>query len=373
MATQTTLPLLLLALVPLAAASTFNVVNRCSYTVWGAASPGGGAQLNPGQSWTFNVADGTTGGRVWARTGCSFDSNGNGHCQTGDCGGVLACTGYGQNPNTLAEYALNQSGGLDYFDISLVAGFNVPLSFKPTSNGCTSGPSCAADINASCPAALRVPGGCDDPCTIFGTPEYCCPSGSSCNPTGYSKFFKGQCPQAFSYPDDYAGTTFTCPGNTNYQHNTTRNNNNNNNNNNTQIFLLPEMAAQNTLPLLLLALLPLAAASTFDVANNCSYTVWAAASPAAGSSSTRASPGPTTCLTAPPAAASGSHRMHFNSTAMATARPATAAASSPAPAPDRAQYSHRVFSQQPGGLDYFDISSWMVILFYKFKLSENSV
>ncbi|XP_020095915.1 protein P21-like isoform X2 [Ananas comosus] len=217
MATQTTLPLLLLALVPLAAASTFNVVNRCSYTVWGAASPGGGAQLNPGQSWTFNVADGTTGGRVWARTGCSFDSNGNGHCQTGDCGGVLACTGYGQNPNTLAEYALNQSGGLDYFDISLVAGFNVPLSFKPTSNGCTSGPSCAADINASCPAALRVPGGCDDPCTIFGTPEYCCPSGSSCNPTGYSKFFKGQCPQAFSYPDDYAGTTFTCPGNTNYQ------------------------------------------------------------------------------------------------------------------------------------------------------------
>ncbi|XP_020095914.1 protein P21-like [Ananas comosus] len=217
MATQNTLPLLLLALLPLAAASTFNVINQCSYTVWAAASPGGGIQLDQGQSWTFNVADGTTGGRVWARTGCSFDSNGNGNCQTGDCGGVLACTGYGQNPNTLAEYSLDQSGGLDYFDISLVAGFNVPLSFTPTSNGCTSGPSCAANVNANCPAPLQVPGGCDDPCTIFGAPEYCCPSGSSCNPTQYSEYFKGQCPQAFSYPDDYDGTTFTCPGNTNYQ------------------------------------------------------------------------------------------------------------------------------------------------------------
>nr|CAD1819589.1 unnamed protein product [Ananas comosus var. bracteatus] len=192
--------------------------------------PGGGIQLDQGQSWTFNVADGTTGGRVWARTGCSFDSNGNGNCQTGDCGGVLACTGYGQNPNTLAEYSLDQSGAsttltspswlvLLFYKLKLLElnRFNVPLSFTPTSNGCTSGPSCAANVNANCPAPLQVPGGCDDPCTIFGAPEYCCPSGSSCNPTQYSEYFKGQCPQAFSYPDDYDGTTFTCPGNTNYQ------------------------------------------------------------------------------------------------------------------------------------------------------------
>nr|CAD1819591.1 unnamed protein product [Ananas comosus var. bracteatus] len=203
MATQTTLPLLLLALLPLAAASTFNVINQCSYTVWAAASPGGGAQLNPGQSWTFNVADGTTGGRVWARTGCSFDSNGDGHCQTGDCGGILACTGYGQNPNTLAEYALDQ--------VQRAAELHADVERLHV------GASCAANVNANCPAPLQVPGGCDDPCTIFGTPEYCCPSGSSCNPTQYSEYFKSQCPQAFSYPDDYDGTNFTCPGNTNYQ------------------------------------------------------------------------------------------------------------------------------------------------------------
>nr|CAD1819587.1 unnamed protein product [Ananas comosus var. bracteatus] len=51
----------------------------------------------------------------------------------------------------------------------------------------------------------------------LGTPEYCCPSPSSCNPTKYSKYFKSQCPQSFSYPYDDNSATFACPGNTNYQ------------------------------------------------------------------------------------------------------------------------------------------------------------
>ncbi|MQM19784.1 hypothetical protein Taro_052796 [Colocasia esculenta] len=204
------LPLLL----PSTLAATFDVVNRCSYTVWAAANPGGGRRLNPGESWTINVNPGTTGGRIWARTDCSFDGRGRGRrCQTGDCGGVLNCTAYGRPPNTLAEFALNQFNNRDFFDISLVDGFNVPMDFSPTSGGCR-GIRCSADINGQCPAVLRAPGGCNNPCTVFRTNQYCCNSGN-CGPTNHSRFFKDRCPDAYIYATD--DQTFTCPGGTNYR------------------------------------------------------------------------------------------------------------------------------------------------------------
>ncbi|CBI34733.3 unnamed protein product, partial [Vitis vinifera] len=90
-------------------AAIFNIQNHCSYTVWAAAVPGGGRRLDRGQSWSLTVNPGTTGARIWARTGCSFDGAGRGRCQTGDCGGVLQCTAYGAPPNTLAEFALNHA------------------------------------------------------------------------------------------------------------------------------------------------------------------------------------------------------------------------------------------------------------------------
>ncbi|CAN6287326.1 unnamed protein product [Urochloa humidicola] len=219
------LPLLVLVLAAAAAdAATFTVTNNCPYTVWAAAVPaGGGQQLETGQTWTIDVPAGTTGGRVWARTGCSFDGNGNGRCQTGDCGGVLQCTGYGQPPNTLAEFGLNTPFmGLDFFDISLVDGFNVPMDFLPANGGgggCPKGgPRCDADVTAQCPAALQAAGGCNNPCTVFRTDQYCCTGSAadSCGPTDYSRYFKGQCPDAYSYPKDDATSTYSCSGGTDY-------------------------------------------------------------------------------------------------------------------------------------------------------------
>ena len=61
--------------------------------------------------------------------------------------GRLQCQGYGTTPNTLAEYALNQFNNLDFFDISSVDGFNVPMKFNPTSNGCSRGIKCNVDVN----------------------------------------------------------------------------------------------------------------------------------------------------------------------------------------------------------------------------------
>ncbi|KAG6740794.1 hypothetical protein POTOM_056263 [Populus tomentosa] len=196
-------------------AATFEIRNQCPYTVWAAAVPGGGRRLDRGQSWTITANAGTTQARIWGRTKCNFDGAGRGTCETGDCNGLLQCQAFGKPPNTLAEYALNQFNNLDFFDISLVDGFNVPMDFSPVSGNCR-GIRCAADINGQCPNQLRASGGCNNPCTVFKTDQYCCNSGN-CGPTEYSRFFKQRCPDAYSYPKDDQTSTFTCPGGTNYR------------------------------------------------------------------------------------------------------------------------------------------------------------
>ncbi|XP_074332922.1 osmotin-like protein TPM-1 [Apium graveolens] len=212
-----TLSLIIISTLVTARAAIFEIRNNCPYTVWAAASPGGGRQLNRNGVWWLYVAPGTKMARIWGRTGCNFDGSGRGSCQTGDCGG-LTCTHWGVPPNTLAEYALNQYNNLDFFDISLVDGFNIPMQFGPTNNvggGCRL-LQCAANINRECPGPLRVAGGCNNPCTTFKEERYCCNNGP-CGPTGYSRFFKDRCPTSYSYPKDDASSTFTCPGGTNYK------------------------------------------------------------------------------------------------------------------------------------------------------------
>ncbi|KAF7099161.1 hypothetical protein CFC21_100836 [Triticum aestivum] len=177
-------------------AATITVVNKCSYTVWPAAIPvGGGTKLEPGQMSTIHPPAGTNSGRIWARTGCKFDASGKGSCTTGDCGGVLACRVGVKPPASLAEYTLGTGSNADFYDISLVDGFN-------------------------CPSELKVNGGCMSACGKFGTPQYCCPAPSTpatCGPTSYSRFFKGLCPDAYSYAYDDKSSTFTCAAGTNYQ------------------------------------------------------------------------------------------------------------------------------------------------------------
>ncbi|RVW16410.1 Thaumatin-like protein [Vitis vinifera] len=135
-------------------ATIFEIRNSCPYTVWAAALPGGG------------------------RTKCSFDEAGRGNCESGGCGGLLECQEYGSPPNTIAEYAINQFNKTDFFDISLVVGFNLPMEFSPTSDGCKRGVKRTCDINGPCPNELRDPGGCNNPCTVFNNTQYCCNTGS---------------------------------------------------------------------------------------------------------------------------------------------------------------------------------------------------
>nr|P50698.1 RecName: Full=Thaumatin-like pathogenesis-related protein 4; Flags: Precursor [Avena sativa]AAB09227.1 thaumatin-like pathogenesis-related protein [Avena sativa] len=154
MATSSTVLFLLLAVFAASAsAATFTITNNCGYTVWPAAIPvGGGQQLDQGQTWTLNVPAGTNSGRIWGRTGCSFNG-GSGSCQTGDCAGALSCTLSGQ-PATLAEFSIG--GEHDYYDISVIDVYNLAMDFS-----CSTGDALQCR-DSSCPDAYHQP---DDPKT----------------------------------------------------------------------------------------------------------------------------------------------------------------------------------------------------------------
>jgi Thaumatin family len=216
-------------------------VNRVPQTIWVAASPDAahplaatGWVLPAGQSVSIVVPD-HYNGRFWGRTGCVF-SGGHGHCQTGDCDGLFQCTGYGSIPATLAEYNLNAWDGLDFYDVSMVDGSNLPMwinitqggtADKVSSSGCVAA-GCTTPVD--CPAALRVKAAgavvaCESACARFGTDQYCCrgawASRQACNPAqwpvDYAAVFKKAEPYAYSYADDDATSTYTCTGECDYR------------------------------------------------------------------------------------------------------------------------------------------------------------
>ncbi|KAK9713236.1 hypothetical protein RND81_06G013600 [Saponaria officinalis] len=174
--------------------------------------------LNPG-STTVIPLPASWSGRVWAQTGCITGPTGNFSCATG-----------ATPPATLAEFTLNGANGLDFYDVSLVDGYNLPLLVRPVggSGNCSSA-GCAEDLNSACPTQLRVvssaytavtvdgPGvACKSACDAFGDPQYCCSGAYStpqkCKPSSYSMYFKTACPSAYSYAYDDASSTFTCAG-----------------------------------------------------------------------------------------------------------------------------------------------------------------
>lgn len=204
-------------------ARIFTIINNCKETIWPAITPGenfngGGFALRSGQSIVFSAPVGWSG-RIWGRSGCSFDRNGNGTCKTGACGSTLKCSASGKTPATLAEFTL---AGVDYYDVSLVDGFNLPMAVTPINGrGNCSIAGCDADLRTTCPSelAVKVNGkvvGCRSACDVFDTDEYCCRgvygNPVTCQPTYYSKKFKEACPAAYSYAYDDPSSIFTCSG-----------------------------------------------------------------------------------------------------------------------------------------------------------------
>ena len=187
----------------------------CSGSIIG----GGGFKLDAnGGKESYPVDDGWQG--AWfGRTNCSFvgdlGSCETGNCQAADGWGHLQCSGVGSTPPaSKGEMNMDLTSGIDYYDISLVDGYNLPMQitsydynqayvnakptdlFRCTSSGCLN-----SSALSSCPAALNyLPNGnlvgCQDDCSIAtiyhnASPyyftqsqvdAYCCPDATYCSP-----------------------------------------------------------------------------------------------------------------------------------------------------------------------------------------------
>lgn len=199
----------------------------------------GGWLMMPGARRVVNVPLGWAG-RFWGRTHCNTTRNGNstqdgnlqfGRCATGDCGG-LECAGRGgEPPATLVEMTLDDpNSGRDFYDISLVDGYNIGISITPSTAASQTNPqdcgapSCVADINSICPQELQVRFqgqvvACKSACTAFNTDQYCCRGAygtpENCDTNQWrinsAQLFKNACPTAYSHAFDDPTSTFTCP------------------------------------------------------------------------------------------------------------------------------------------------------------------
>ncbi|KAL0338293.1 UNVERIFIED_CONTAM: Thaumatin-like protein [Sesamum angustifolium] len=116
------------------------IVNNCNESIWPGILGGAGQQtpkdggflVNRGQEVVVDVPE-KWSGRIWGRQKCNFNANGKGSCATGDCFGLFHCQGLsGKPPTTVVEMTLGTSTSpLHFYDVSLVDGFNLPVSMKP--------------------------------------------------------------------------------------------------------------------------------------------------------------------------------------------------------------------------------------------------
>ncbi|KAG8694130.1 hypothetical protein FRC11_002414, partial [Ceratobasidium sp. 423] len=132
-------------------------------------------------------------------------------------------------PASVAEWTLSAGDGQDWYDVSLVDGYNLPMRIS-NNVGCPVA-ECAVDLGPNCPAPLKgpydssgFPVGCKSACVAnldgnqansknccsgqYSTPATCPPSGVS-----YYSYFKNACPRSYVYAyDESSGTAlWTCP------------------------------------------------------------------------------------------------------------------------------------------------------------------
>ncbi|XAR72712.1 hypothetical protein NMG60_11019446 [Bertholletia excelsa] len=215
-------PLLLLWLMflkrPMATKITF--VNHCDHMVWPTIITDEGCpslqttgfELNPNFSRSFYLPTGWRG-RIWARTGCSFNGSRRGTCVTGECRSrAIECDAARvASPATEAGLVLGVGafGEDDSYYVGVSHGFNLPMILAAI-NGTGKCPAagCAVDLNPLCPPKLRVAGGkaCKSPCQEFRNPEKCCTgeyhSRAACKPSTHLEGFRQACPRLYSYPYD---------------------------------------------------------------------------------------------------------------------------------------------------------------------------
>ncbi|MGJ5761572.1 thaumatin family protein [Streptomyces galbus] len=199
------------------------VVNKTHKTIWAVVTDTAvypaGRKLAPGQVMSVTVAD-NWAGRIWGRTGCATTAAS--ICASGDCTSV--CSG-ANPPTTLGEFTFSAFDDLDFYDVSMVDGANLPMYINVShtttvdpvsSSGCYRG-RCTTEVE--CPKAMQALRngqeiGCKPPCAAFGGDTYCCrgtwAGREHCLPAkwpvDYTQVFKRAAPYAYSYAFDDSAT-----------------------------------------------------------------------------------------------------------------------------------------------------------------------
>ncbi|GKD28939.1 G-type lectin S-receptor-like serine/threonine-protein kinase [Tanacetum coccineum] len=107
-----------------------------------------------------------------------------------------------KTPVTIAEISI--INGDDSYDVSIMNGFNLPMTVEPTTvQSFRPKVGCANDLNQQCPLDLRLEGGrgCKSACQVFPSKDYCCEPviAGTCNPTSYGELFNLVCPKSVTF------------------------------------------------------------------------------------------------------------------------------------------------------------------------------
>ena len=112
----------------------------------------------------------------------------------------------------LVQVSLHE-GMPSYYDVSLVDGFNLPISVstRPGNSTCMI-EGCKKSINTVCPRVLQVLNqsgnvvACKSACLAFNQDKFCCRNSyggpESCDHSKYSRVFKNACPSYISFAYD---------------------------------------------------------------------------------------------------------------------------------------------------------------------------
>lgn len=197
--------------------TTVKIVNNCAKTIQlgqlGTGITGGlPTPIAKGKSKTYTF-NGSWSGRFWARENCT--------------GSGCAFAGAAV-PASLAEFTfLAGSDGNDYYDLSFVDGYNLPLSVTPnnpvnptasSSKYWCGSPKCSPVPTCDPQLVLNDSNGkfegCLSACSKFGNPAYCC-SGAyntpqTCPINPYAQVIKNACPDVYSYAYDDQASLYQC-------------------------------------------------------------------------------------------------------------------------------------------------------------------
>lgn len=172
----------------------------------GNSNPDERFDLNSQGSRTINKPE-SWGGRLFGQPSCvGADAKGP-HC--GNAGAA--------NPATLAEFFFKGHNNKDYYDISLVDGYNIPASIEPQGGqgGGGDGKNCGkSDCKQlpDCPPNLAIKDGsgkvigCQSSCSKTGDPQHCCvgqyDGPDKCKADKQAQNVKKACPDSYSFAYD---------------------------------------------------------------------------------------------------------------------------------------------------------------------------